>query len=110
MKYIVVTILALLFTSPVQAENVWFKSKIKMFYPNPNGTLVLLFTGDSTQCTSVGKYHHLLAGQAGVTQEAFNNMYSLALTAATTGKEISVNFDTSSSNCYINRMFVDFSG
>lgn len=87
-----------------------FTSKITAIYPLANGRVVLNFNDQPAACTGSGtpKYFYLEVGQQGVTDKAFNNIYAAALTAATTGSNVSVFFDDASQYCYINRMVVRF--
>ncbi|WP_255422877.1 hypothetical protein [Microbulbifer sp. A4B17] len=43
-----------------------------------------------------------------MTKEGLNLMFSAALAGAAAGKEVRINFDDSSSSCYINRLFVKY--
>lgn len=107
MKILRVLILCL-FTTPVFATDVWFTSEIKEIYPTSQGTVILVFKSNSTRCTRDNKYHYIQVGKNGVNHEGLNAMLSVALTAATLGKPIAINFDSSSNICAINRFKLIF--
>jgi len=104
-------ILALSLFSAVTAagpNDVWHTSNIKQLYPLSSGDFIIRFTTDSDECAREDKYHYVLVGENQVTAEGSNNMLSVALTAATLGKEISINFDKTSPSCAINRLNLNF--
>ena len=92
------------------AGGTWHSGTIKWVYPLANGDFVITFTNDSPSCpsTSKTKYHYARVGKNSVTKEGIKFLYSAALAAASSGKKININFDSSSSHCYINRLFVNF--
>lgn len=108
MKKLVTALLLGLMSTSAIAENIWFTSNIKMIYPTSAGTVILTFKDNSTKCTNKNKYHHIKVGSNGVTQDGLNTMMSVALSAATLGKPLTIVFDEASSNCYINRMQLKF--
>ncbi|AWF83392.1 response regulator receiver protein [Microbulbifer sp. A4B17] len=95
---------------PAVAEEVWFTSTVTWIYPHGDGHFVITFADDSPSCTSGinPKYHRVKVGENGVTKEGLNLMFSAALAGAAAGKEVRINFDDSSSSCYINRLFVKY--
>lgn len=107
---IVVLLLLVVFSTTAYSSNQysWYGDRVKWLYPEANGNLIIVFEEAPSACTHPDGYFRVSVGVNGVTQEAANKFYSLALTAATTGKVLRVNFDTHSSNCYINRMLVNF--
>lgn len=109
MKAVVILLFALS-SSFAHAEIVskWYSSKVKWIYPEANGNFIILFESSDPECTHADKYYRVSVGQSSVTSEAAEKFYSLALTAAMTGRQLSVNFNTASTNCYINRMYVNF--
>jgi len=88
----------------------WFTGSIDRVYPLANGNFVIIFKEDSPACTSINasKYHYVNSGNNGLTPEGLDKIYSLALTAATTGKKLSINFDETESACYVNRAYISF--
>ncbi|WP_238152006.1 response regulator receiver protein [Microbulbifer sp. A4B17] len=92
------------------AEEVWFTSTVTRVYPHGDGHFVITFADDSPGCPSGidPKYHRVKVGENGVTEEGLNLMFSAALAGAAAGKEVRINFDGSSSTCYINRLFVKY--
>ena len=63
-----------------------------------------------SKCLAIcaSKYHYVADGKFGMTREGTKNLFSVALTAAAMNKRVSVNFGTSHSSCYINRLYVAF--
>jgi len=90
------------------AASTWFTSKIKRVYPLGSGEVVIVFTNNSPACTNNDQYHRISSGANGMTKEGVDKIYSLALTAASTNKKMTINFDETSSLCYINRAYVVF--
>ncbi|TQV86651.1 response regulator receiver protein [Aliikangiella coralliicola] len=91
------------------AAGVWHTSKIKMIYPLADGSVILTFKSDSASCTNAGipKHYQLKVNSNGVTETALNNIYSIAMLAFSTGKNLTIYFDDSTSSCYINRMLIE---
>ena len=102
--------LSLVFAANAWAAQTWHVSTIRSVYPLANGTFILTFTTDSPHCTNANSPHYYLvaAGSGGVTADAARNMYALALTAAASSRSVTINFESSSTSCYINRMAVNF--
>ena len=107
------TVLILLAFLPMQsiAAPVWHTSTIKSIYPHADGNFVIIFNQDSPSCTSTAgasDYYYVGIGQNGVTAGAIDKMYAAALAAGMGGKSVTINFDDSTTACYINRLTVDF--
>ncbi len=110
-KYALIIAVAMTcFTSNAYSASHWHTSKIKSIYPLAAGGLVLIFDIDSANCpaTNTGKYHYIKVGGNGVTQVGIQNILSLSMLAATTDKSMSINFSDASTQCYINRVKVNF--
>lgn len=105
-----VATLLILFTKFAYSNQVWFSSKINKIYPLADGSIVIMFFDDSSACSNTNnpKYYYLRENQNGVTGTGLKNIYSAVLTAATTKKSVTVNFDDTTAYCYINRLFVEF--
>lgn len=108
MKAILTSLLMLISVSSFSASNTWHKSKIDKIYPQGNGGLILTLKNPSPDCNRTDHYHYILDKQNGVNQSGINSMLSVALAAAALDKEVNLYFDRDSSNCYVNRLFVDF--
>ena len=106
----IITIAAVLIAGTVSAAPVWHNSKIKWIYPLSSGAVILALEIESPTCNpgATTNYYHIAVGENGVTQEALENMLAVALTAATTGRVVSINFDDATTHCYINRLYVRF--
>jgi len=101
---------SLLVSSQVSAVATWHTSKIKTVYPLANGSVVITFINDSDTCQngSSPKYYYLAANENGVTEAGLRNIYSAALVAAASGKDVIISFESATSACYINRLSVVF--
>lgn len=117
MSKIATTVIMVLMLNCLGAEahaaDVWQSSVlIKHVYPLSDGSFVLRLdsNSDHPSCTSIysPKYYMVKVGENGVTTEASNKLYSVALLAAASGKRVSFGFSDSSSDCFINRLQVDF--
>lgn len=114
MKSALFTVLLLCFVVGMQSTYAaarWHTGvKIKMVYPLSGGDFVLTFDQDNPSCTSDSSpdYYRVSVGQNGVTAEGADKMYAAALTAASSGKTVNINFDDATSGCYVNRLEVIF--
>lgn len=97
-----------LLLSMTASADMWYSGKLKMVYPLASGSFVLTFQTSPPECTNSSHYFYTEVGQRSVTIEGSNKMYSLALVAASGDKKLTVNYDETSSNCYINRMYIDY--
>ncbi|MCG7534892.1 hypothetical protein [Pseudoalteromonas sp. OOF1S-7] len=90
----------------------WHNSKIDTLYPLSKGGFVIAFETNAPDCSQAvnisNKYHYVEVDQNGMTQEGANKIYSLALMAAASGKSLTVNYDSATDKCYINRAYVKF--
>ena len=96
------------YASTAPAADLWHTSTIRWVYPLPNGGVILVFTDDAPTCTNSGNYHYMEVGQNGMTEPGLKNLYAAALAAAAGGKTVSINFDDSTAQCYINRLYVRY--
>ena len=103
----IISIFLLLVSMSATAEK-WHTGEIKMIYPLNNGGFVLTFKNHPQECASPSQYFYTKVGERGITNEGANNIYSLALMAATSGKEVAINYDDTSESCFINRAYVVF--
>ena len=95
---------------PATAASVWHVAKIVYIYPQGSGDVVLTFETDAPTCTNVNtpKYCYIRVGENGVTREGLENMLAVALTVATTGRAVTINFDDAGDGCFIGRLIVSF--
>ena len=112
MKVALVAVLILVPLTEAMAADVWLHSKIARVYTLSGGGFVLQFEDDAPACTNANspKYFYVSVGNNGVTQEGMQNLLASALTAASTGVNVSVYFDDSTTSCFINRIIVRFDG
>jgi hypothetical protein len=108
MKKFVLAIAISLSSFSAFADNVWLHSTIKRVYPLADGSFVLIFNDPSPHCTSVDSYHRVKADSNGMTAEGVKNLLAASLTAATAQKPVSINFETNTGSCFVNRMQVVF--
>lgn len=95
-------------TSLANASPTWHSGKIKWIYPNGAGVdTVLVFDVDSPSCTSTSTpdYYYIRVGANGVTADGAKNMLAVVLAAAAADLTVSINFDSSSTECVINRLY-----
>lgn len=105
----IIGILLALIPFSAAAQSVWHTSTIRTVYPLAEGGFVLIFTTDSPACPAVSpKYHFVMLNQNGMTAAGLKNLYAGALTAAAAAKEVSIYFDPTSTECYVNRMIINF--
>ncbi|SMF03958.1 hypothetical protein SAMN02745866_00317 [Alteromonadaceae bacterium Bs31] len=105
---IFITLIIFSLSALSHGEAVWKEGEVSWVYPQANGSFAVTFKDPSPDCTHSSGYHYAKVGENSVTQEGLNNMYSLALVAATTGKKLKVNFKSESSACFVNRMYIVF--
>ena len=103
-------VLSSIFSASVFASPTWHTSTIKQIYPLSDGGVVLIFNSDSASCTNGNspKYYSLSISENGVSDAGFKNIYSIALVAAASAKQVTINFESNTSACYINRLLVNF--
>ncbi|MCP4486711.1 MAG: response regulator receiver protein [Gammaproteobacteria bacterium] len=109
-KLVFVSILSLV-CNYVHATDQWHVGgKVDLVFATSNGDLIIVFDKDSVHCTSGENpdYYRVAVGQNGVTAEGANKIYSAALTAGAANKTLDINFDDSSSECYVNRARINF--
>lgn len=87
---------------------VWHTSKIKQVYPSGSGKVILTFHTPSSSCQHASKYHYIAVGEASVTEDGSDKLYSAALAAAMAGKAVTVNFNKDSEACFISRLYISF--
>ncbi|MCP5079547.1 MAG: response regulator receiver protein [Psychromonas sp.] len=109
MRYLLIFLLAI-FSTHVLAQPTWHTSKVANVYPLSDGRVVVRFQSDHTGCTNgnTPKYYYLGVGHNGVTELGLKNMYSALLTAGASKKDVTINFDSATEYCEINRLSVSF--
>lgn len=98
-------------SGPASAVNSkWFTSDVKMVYPLSTGDFVITFKDANPDCRDgkTGAYHYVREGSNSVSREGVKSMLSTVLTAASTGRKVSVNFDSDSEHCAVNRLHISF--
>ena len=106
MKYLVVMLIG--FISLSSKASTWHNDHVLRIYPHANGNFVITFKNPPDSCINGSKYFYVNVGSNSMTAEGADKIYSLALTAATTGKKLRVNFDETSNSCAVNRAYVSF--
>lgn len=100
-------LLMLLISSAANAAT-WYSSEIKWIYPVSDGSFIITFKGETPNCSDPSNYHYVKAGENGMTAEGVKVLLSVALSAATTGRKLAVNFDETSPICAVNRAYVAY--
>lgn len=110
MKIALLAALALVAFSSATAAPTWHTSKIKAVYPQANGDVVIVFTENAPTClnTSASKYHYVRVGQNSMTEDGLKLIMSAALAVASAGKSVAVSFDSTTTGCFINRLWASF--
>lgn len=97
-------------SSALAVNSTWFTSNVKMVYPLSTGDFVITFKDANPNCRDgkAGSYHYVREGSNSVSREGVKSMLSTVLTAASTGRKVSVNFDSDSDECAVNRLHISF--
>lgn len=106
MKSVSILLALLLLSTTSFAEPTWHVSKVTNVYPTSTGDFIIVFENPSAACSRADNYFYVEAGQNGVTPEGRDKMFSVVLSAALAGKDITVNFDSSSAKCNVNRLHI----
>ena len=107
-KKFMVSVCILLSAQAFSATNTWHTSEVQRVYPDSVGKVVIVFKNPSSQCSNSANYHSISLDNNGVTQDGLDKMFKTALAAGMSGIPLSIYFDSSSTSCYINRMFMTF--
>ena len=85
-----------------------FVSPVAFVYPLSDGSFIVGFTQPSAACTDPFHYFRVFPGQNGVTPDGVKTMLATSLLAfaMAPAKTLSVVFDETTANCYINRMSI----
>lgn len=110
MKNVFLALIIMLFSTSAFAANVWHTSTIKWIYPQADGGVIIAFDTDSSSCTNTSnpKFHLLKEGSNGVDAKGFTAMLAVVLAAGQQNKQLNIVFENSSSDCEINRLFVEY--
>jgi hypothetical protein len=103
-KIRILVVLSLTMLCVAAHAETWFTSTIAYVYPFADGSFVLVFDDDSPSCQHASKYHRVAVNQNSVTEEGKRMMYASALAAKASGSRLSIAFDESNGNCYVNRL------
>lgn len=113
MKYFLnkaLLVVSLFITSVSYAVPTWHTAKIKHIYPLSEGSVIIIFDTAHAACVTldgaVRTYYYIRQGHNGVNEQGLKHIYSAALTAFTTEKNVTVNFDSDTTGCFINRMLI----
>ncbi|MEX2964652.1 response regulator receiver protein [Microbulbifer sp. TYP-18] len=106
MRKMIALLITALISLPATAQEVGFTSQVTRVYPFGDGSFVITLEASSPSCTSTDNYYYVKVGENGVTQEGLQLMFSAALAGLASEKQVTVVFDSSSSSCYINRLFI----
>ncbi len=103
-------LLAVISITPALAvENVWFTGELEHLYSKADGSFLFYLTKVNPDCKASNNNVYLVKADInGVTEEGIGRLYSLVLTAGTTGKQIKFAFDKTDPNCSVNRIRLYF--
>src|SRR5690242_11774775 len=81
----------------------WHTALLGRIYPQGDGSFVLTFQTDSPPCTNANapKYHYVIAGLYGMTDEGAKKVYAAAMLAMALGKPLTIAYDDSTANCAV---------
>ena len=99
----------MLFTTAIaQASTVWYQGPAQLVYPLNDGSFAIGVSTVLPVCSGSGSgvYMFVTPGQNSVTLDGAKNMLATVLTAFALGRPISVAYDDSTSNCYVNRLLI----
>jgi len=89
----------------------WWTGDIYRVFPLASGEVVVSFEVSAPSCTGADthKFHRIKVGENSMTQEGADKIYSLLLAAASSKRQVSINFDDATNKCYVNRAYINFS-
>jgi len=95
-------------TSVAPAATQFFQAPVQSVYPQGDGSFIVIFAQSSPSCSSQNnpQYFFVAAGQFGVNADGVKGMLATALTAFSLNRSLSIAFDDSTPNRYINRLAV----
>jgi hypothetical protein len=105
-----VGVLAAVTSFTAAATERFHTSTISSVYPLANGNFIIVFDVNDTYCTNASspKYYAVSGGEYGMTADGLKLLFSAALAAAAQRNSVTIAFDDSTSNCYINRLAVSY--
>jgi len=107
-KIIIALLTTLLFSSQSYAANKWkIGTKIYGVQALVSGAFIDYGqNGDGPACTEGGKLFYVAVGQNGVTEEGLKTLLSVALSAFAAEKQVSFQYNDSTSSCYISTIYM----
>ncbi|MGH7926871.1 MAG: response regulator receiver protein [Candidatus Binatia bacterium] len=89
-----------------ESAAVWHTAYVKLIMAEGEGTVRLAFTSEHPSCTNGGspKWYYIKVGENSVTADGVRAMHATALTAFALERQVMINFDDSTTGCYINRL------
>jgi len=91
-----------------RASVVRYQGSVQLVYPMNDGSFSVGVSTILPVCYSSGSgvYLSVTPGQNAVTADGAKSMLATVLTAFALGKSISVAYDDSTANCYVNRLLI----
>lgn len=90
----------------------WVVSELTLVVTYPLSTVNSVITFKDINVdylgTKANAYYYVREGLHSVSQEGVKSMLSTVLTTALTGRKVSVNFDSDSEHCAVNRLHISF--
>ena len=90
------------------ASEQWVVDNVRSVYPLGDGSFILTFVNAQPICTNTATYPYFWVspGHNGVTADGTKAMLATALTALAAGKKMSLAFEASTPDCFVNRLSI----
>jgi hypothetical protein len=107
---VAVTLMTFFALQDAHAAEHWISSTIKAVYTQSTGSFILVFNTQygAPPCNSQPQYFYVTVGENGVTAEGVKSLLATSLAAASQHQTVEVAFDDTTSQCYVNRVWVYF--
>ena len=105
-KFLPLFMVAAVAVSTSHAADAWHIGKLTKVYSLADGSI----DSDAPSCSNTNqpKYDYVRSGENGMTPEGVRNLLSSSLAAAAQGKPVSINFDSATQHCCVNRLAVSY--
>lgn len=101
---------AVVIASHAYASSTWYTGSVQYVYPMNDGSFAIGVATSTPVCSNSGGggvYMHVTPGQNGITAAATQNMLATVLTAFAAGRSIEINYDNSTSLCYVYGLLIE---
>jgi hypothetical protein len=96
------------FSGSAVATEQWVVDNVRAVYPLGDGSFIITFVNPQPICTNTATYPYfwVSSGHNGVTAEGVRAMLATSLTALAAGKKMSLAFEASTPDCFVNRLSI----